>query len=583
MRVCVIGAGPSGLTTVKQLLDEGHDVTCFERNDNIGGIWYRKGDDKGQMKAYDNLVLTISMKLMSFSDFMHKGDRTFTDHKGYLSYLEDYTKAYGLRHQIIFNSTVDEIVHEDDNSWSLTVTDADGKKTSHSFEAVAVCSGPFKTPNTKIPEIENFSGEVIHSSQYRNNKGYAGKKVLILGLAESGADIVREISDVTDECTVSIRSRSFLVPRLVQGKFAIDMLTTRAYHYEMWERARTPDIEPQLNSFTQNHWLLHKIFYSIVNTYGLLSISLANLSGRLNRKNKKSESKKSMNNLGQPAYPSKIDMFTENSKENIDFINEWNQKSHHGEGNWSQRIIYCKNISFVPNVINKKLDVQDSGIDHIDGNTVHFKDSTVKEFDTIVLCTGFLKDYSIFKNITVKDNNVRNLYKHAFHPDHNGRLAMIGFLRPITGGIPICSEMQARYFAQLCSNKLKLPSNLNERIQKEKEWEEKWICLSPRHNEAMPSPILFMDSIAKEIGCHVPFHKLILRPKLMVKLWFYSFNQSCYRLMGDHHMYDEALKEVMDEKLPLNKDLFMKMLISLSMKKPSMHPKNLDFKHINTD
>ena len=583
MRVCVIGAGPSGLTTIKQLLDEGHDVTCFERNDNIGGIWYRKGDDTGQMKAYDNLVLTISMKLMSFSDFMHKGDRTFTDHKGYLSYLEDYTKAYELRNQIVFNSTVDEIVHESDDSWSLVVTNADGKKTPHSFEAVAVCSGPFKTPNKKIPEIENFSGNIIHSSQYRNNKEYAGKKVLILGLAESGADIVREISDVTDECTVSIRSRSFLVPRLVQGKFAIDMLTTRAYHYEMWERARTPDIEPQLNSFTQNHWLLHKIFYRIVNTYGLLSISLANLSERLNRKDKKSEPTKSMNNLGQPAYPSKIDMFTENSKENIDFINEWNQKSHHGEGNWSQRIIYCKNISFIPNVINKKLEVQDSGIDHINGNTVHFKDSTVKEFDTIVLCTGFLKDYSIFKNITVKDNNVRNLYKHAFHPDHNGRLAMIGFLRPITGGIPICSEMQARYFAQLCSNKLKLPSNLNERIQKEKEWEEKWICLSPRHNEAMPSPILFMDSIAKEIGCHVPFHKLILRPKLMVRLWFYSFNQSCYRLMGDNHMHDEALKEIMDEKLPLNKNLFMKMLISLSMKKSSIHPKNLDFKHINTD
>lgn len=583
MRVCVIGAGPSGLTTIKQLLDEGHDVTCFEKNDGIGGLWYRKGDDKEQMKAYDNLVLTISMKLMSFSDFMHKGDRTFTDHKGYLRYLEDYTKNYGLRDYIHFNSTVDDIVHEDDDSWSFIVTDADNKKTTHSFEAIAICIGPFKTPNKNIPEIKNFSGDIIHSSQYRNNKEFVGKKVLILGLAESGADLVREISDVTSECSVSIHSRSFLVPRLIQGKYAIDMLSTRAYHYEMWERARTPDIEPQLNSFTQDHWLMRKIFYAFVNTYGLLSIPLTYLSKFFKGKKKKDESPKSMNNLGQPAYPSKIDMFTENSKENIDFINEWNQKSHNNQGNWSQRIIYCKNVSFVPNIINKKLEVHDSGIDHVEGNIVHFKDSIAKTFDTIVLCTGFIKDYSLFKDITVKDNNVRNLYKHAFHSDYNGRLAMIGFIRPITGGIPICSEMQARYFAQLCSNKLTLPSNLDERIQKEKEWEEKWMSLSPRHNEAMPSPMMFLDPIAKEIGCHVPFHKLIFRPKLMVKLWFYSFNQSYYRLMGDNNMYDEALKEIMNEKLPLHQNFFMRMLISLSTKPASVHPKNLDFKYKNPD
>ena len=41
MKICVIGAGPSGLTTVKQLLDEGHTVRCFERGGNIGGIWQR--------------------------------------------------------------------------------------------------------------------------------------------------------------------------------------------------------------------------------------------------------------------------------------------------------------------------------------------------------------------------------------------------------------------------------------------------------------------------------------------------------------------------------------------------------------
>ncbi|WP_443197803.1 NAD(P)-binding protein, partial [Pseudoalteromonas sp. GABNS16H] len=48
MKVCVIGAGPSGLTTIKQLLDENHDVTCFDANESVGGIWYRGGDDGQQ-------------------------------------------------------------------------------------------------------------------------------------------------------------------------------------------------------------------------------------------------------------------------------------------------------------------------------------------------------------------------------------------------------------------------------------------------------------------------------------------------------------------------------------------------------
>ena len=72
MKVCVIGAGPSGLTTIKQLLDESHDVTCFDANESVGGIWYRGGDDGQQMKAYDNMMLTVSMKMMSFSDFIFK-------------------------------------------------------------------------------------------------------------------------------------------------------------------------------------------------------------------------------------------------------------------------------------------------------------------------------------------------------------------------------------------------------------------------------------------------------------------------------------------------------------------------------
>ena len=38
-RVAVIGAGPSGLTSVKACLDEGMEPICFESSDDMGGLW----------------------------------------------------------------------------------------------------------------------------------------------------------------------------------------------------------------------------------------------------------------------------------------------------------------------------------------------------------------------------------------------------------------------------------------------------------------------------------------------------------------------------------------------------------------
>jgi cation diffusion facilitator CzcD-associated flavoprotein CzcO len=38
-RVAIVGAGPSGLVTAKELLQEGHAVTCFERTDSLGGVF----------------------------------------------------------------------------------------------------------------------------------------------------------------------------------------------------------------------------------------------------------------------------------------------------------------------------------------------------------------------------------------------------------------------------------------------------------------------------------------------------------------------------------------------------------------
>ena len=138
--------------------------------------------------------------------------------------------------------------------------------------------------------------------------------------------------------------------------------------------------------------------------------------------------------------------------------------------------------------------------------------------------------------------------------------------------------MQARYFAQVCSGKLHLPHDVVERIEREKAWEELWTNLSPRHDEALPSQIFFMDSMAREIGCLMPVHELILNPRLAVKQWFGAFNQACYRLVGPHAMPDRARADLLAERLPSDDPMSIVRLTKLLFKRYSVHPKNINMR-----
>lgn len=38
-RVAIIGAGVSGLASIRCCLEEGLEPTCFERSNEVGGLW----------------------------------------------------------------------------------------------------------------------------------------------------------------------------------------------------------------------------------------------------------------------------------------------------------------------------------------------------------------------------------------------------------------------------------------------------------------------------------------------------------------------------------------------------------------
>lgn len=571
-RICVVGAGPCGLTTIKQLLDEGHEVVCFDKNPDLGGIWVRHPGDSDQAKAFDNLMLTISMKLMAYSDHPFKGGRVFYSRPQYLDYLKEYANTFGLVDCIRFDSLVTDIERRADG-WAVTVRRtgvdmAEELEQTEEFDAVAICSGPFKTPNRNIGGLEGFSGEIVHSAEYRNSERFRGKRVLVVGLAESGADIVREVGEAAEACTLAIRSYTYLLPR-VTGTRTTDHGTVRSHHYEMLGRAT--DYPLPLETFWGRSRIAKAAFAitSVVYGIGATAVGAAKV---LRRKLRGGELEPTVNPLGEPFVPLKLDVATLHDKDNWELVRTWNRRSH-PDGSWSQRGIFCKNVSFIPSIVSGQVVLNDSGIERSEDNKVFFADGTAAEFDTVVLCTGYHRDINI-GDLRVNEDNVRHLYRHFLHPDHQGTAAFIGFVRPFSGGIPIVAEMQARYFARVCSGRLQLPDNLDEAIAVEKAWEEHWTVLSPRATEATPSQVLYLDALAREIGCLIPMRKLILDPKLFVQLWFGSFNQSCYRVVGPHNLGAAALEDLYSEPAENLKEMAFRMS-ALRLLPARVHPKHM--------
>jgi dimethylaniline monooxygenase (N-oxide forming) len=62
------------------------------------------------------------------------------------------------------------------------------------------------------------------------------------------------------------------------------------------------------------------------------------------------------------------------------------------------------------------------------------------------------------------------LYKNVFSPEIGPSLAFIGFVQPASGGVLTMSEIQARWFAEMCKGRVKLPekTEMEESMEKEK-------------------------------------------------------------------------------------------------------------------
>src|SRR5690606_25000502 len=105
-RVCVIGAGCSGLTSVKALRAAGIPHTCFEMSDRVGGNWVF-GNKNGRSGAYRSLHINTSRQRMEYGDFPMPDDLPdFPHHRHVAAYFESYARRFDLYESIRFEHEV---------------------------------------------------------------------------------------------------------------------------------------------------------------------------------------------------------------------------------------------------------------------------------------------------------------------------------------------------------------------------------------------------------------------------------------------------------------------------------------------
>ena len=213
-RICIIGAGCSGITAVKNLTQSGlTDVVCYEQQSSIGGNWVYTSE-VGHSSVCSTTHIISSKKMSEYEDFpMPDNYPDYPSHRQLLAYFRDYVDHFDLASYIRLNTKVNHIKKEKDEKWTVTL--ANGKKEL--FDFLLISSGHHSVP--RHPELPgNFDGEYVHSHSFKENTPFAGKSVLVIGAGNSGCDCAVECSRVSDRVFISMRRPHYIIPKFFLGK-----------------------------------------------------------------------------------------------------------------------------------------------------------------------------------------------------------------------------------------------------------------------------------------------------------------------------------------------------------------------------
>jgi dimethylaniline monooxygenase (N-oxide forming) len=492
-KVIVVGAGPIGLATVKELRAAGVlDVICFECAEGLGGVYRYDPDRPGGV--WPGTRLTSSPWVTAFSDFPPESrSHAHWLHDEYLAYLERYAEHFDLGEHLRFGHEVVEVARAGDG-WRVRVRRLeDGEESEHLCDHVAVCSGLNLAP--LAPELEGagaFDGEVQHLAAYKGSAPFRDARVVVLGMGESAVDVAHELAGVATSVSLSMRRGKFVIPRVnpLNG-FANDYDTNRL-------RYSTP-------TAMRNLYMLLKRWAcagsSRMDPRARLRLSLLRASGA--------------GPMSQPA---------------------------------------TKSDEFLDDVLEGRVKLRPA-IARLEAHRVVYEDGSVEDADVVLLGTGYRPSFPFLDWGEVEPRHPGSMYLNVFVPEWGASAAFLGCARPTIGAIPPTGELQARYFARLVVGAATLPSldEMERTIVADRQRNQHIFPLADQPN-VLVEWIPYLDRLAGYVGCRPTVGSLLRRPRFLWQVMSGPMTGAVYRLTGPGAM--PALAEDTIRSLPRKHDLF---------------------------
>jgi cation diffusion facilitator CzcD-associated flavoprotein CzcO len=202
--VLIVGAGPAGLATAACLKQRKIPTRIFEAGDAPASTWRR---------LYDRLHLHTVRALSGLPGYpMPRRFPRYPSREQVVEYLDSYARHFGL--VIETGMPVQRAAPEPEgDGWRVETPS--GTQTGR---ALVSATGIFSNPlRARYPGEELFQGQIAHSAGYRNATPFAGQRVLLIGVGNSGAEIAVDLAEHGAHPTISIRAGANVVPRELVG------------------------------------------------------------------------------------------------------------------------------------------------------------------------------------------------------------------------------------------------------------------------------------------------------------------------------------------------------------------------------
>ena len=202
-QVVIIGAGPAGLATSRELTARGIEHVVLERGASIAHTWEN---------LYDGLVLHTG-KLFSALPGMPfpRSTPVFPTRRDFLDYLGSYAHTYRVPVSTATDVTSVQRVRD---RWRVNAADG----TERTSRAIVVATGIVSNPHTaEFRGRTRFSGSVMHSVAYRTPEPFAQERILVVGAGNSAGEISVELANAGAQVTIAVRSGARVVPRELLG------------------------------------------------------------------------------------------------------------------------------------------------------------------------------------------------------------------------------------------------------------------------------------------------------------------------------------------------------------------------------